>query len=89
MRPEDFPDKGYCPVYFGGGGYVGNHIVLLLCNYSNESSQILIFDNDIKPLVSYDVPFVNTMDIDSDTGMAFSLDYENELIYMFDLSQWL
>lgn len=89
MRPEDFPDKGYCPVYFGGGGYVGNHIVLLLCNDSDESSQILIFDKDIKPLVSYDVPFVNTMDIDSDTGMAFSLNYENELIYKFDLSQWL
>lgn len=89
MRPEDFPDKGYCPVYFGGGGYVGDHIVLLLCNDSNESSQILIFDKNLKPFVSYDVPYVNTMDIDSDTGTGFSLDYENELIYMFDLSQWL
>lgn len=89
MRPEDFPDKGYCPVYFGGGGYVGDHIALLLNDDSDESSRIMIFDKDLKPLVSYDVPLINTMNIDPDTGEAFSLNYEDEVIYKFDLSQWL
>lgn len=89
MRPEEFPEDESCPLSFGGGGYVGDHIALLLCDDVNETSRILIFDKNLKPLVSYDVPLINTLDIDPDTGEALSLDYENELIYKFDLSQWL
>ena len=89
MRPEDFPKDGYCPLYFAGGGYIGDHIALLLCDDSKMVSRILIFDRDLKPAASYDVPFVNTLEIDTSTGKALSLDYENELTYIFDLSQWL
>ncbi len=89
MRPEDLPKDGYCPVYFAGGGYIGDHIALLMCDDSKESSRILVFNRDLKPTVSYDVPFVNTLEIDPDTGKALSLDYDNELTYIFDLSQWL
>lgn len=89
LRPEEFTEYESCPLSFGGGGYVGDHIALLLRDDMNETSRILIFDKNLKPLVSYDVPFINTLKTDPDTGEALSLDYENELIYKFDLSQWL
>lgn len=89
MRPDEFPKEGYCPVYFSGGGYIGDHIAMLLCDDSKETSKILIFDKNLKPVVSYDIPFVNTLEIDPDTGKAFSLDYDNEFIHIFDMSRWL
>ncbi len=89
MQPEEFLKDDSCPIYFGGGGYVGDYIALLLCDDENEASHILVFDKNLKPLVSYDVPFVSTLKIEPNTGKALSLDYENELVYIFDLSQWL
>lgn len=89
MRPDEFPEEGYCPVYFGGGGYVGDHIAVLLCDDSKETSKILIFDKNLEPVISYGIPYVNTLEIDPDTGRAISLDYDNEFIRIFDLSRWL
>lgn len=40
------------------------------------------------PAVSYNIPFVNTLEIDPDTGRAILLDYDDEHIYIF-ISQWL
>lgn len=89
MRPEELPEDESCPVFFGGGGYVGDHIALLFCDDENLTSRILVFDKNLKPLVSYDIPLVSTLETDPETGEAISLDYENELVYIFDLSRWL
>lgn len=89
MRPEEFPERASCPLYFNGGGYLGDRIVLLQCDDSRNVSRILVFDGNLKPLVSYEVPFVDTLQLDPGTGEALSLDRENELIYVFDLSRWL
>ncbi len=89
MNPEEFLSHENCPIYFRGGGYVGDNIALLLRDDVKSTSRILIFNKDLQPLISYDVPSINTLRTDPETGKALSVDYENELIYMFDLSKWL
>ena len=63
--------------YFTAGAYVG------------ETSELMVFDGQLEPVISYQIPYTDDMAVNRDTGEAVAISFDDEKLYIFDLSRWL
>ena len=84
LREQD----GYY-TYFTAGAYVGDNVVLLFCDGRTETSELMVFDGQLEPVISYQIPYTDDMAVNRDTGEAVAISFDDEKLYIFDLSRWL
>jgi hypothetical protein len=84
LREQD----GYY-TYFTAGAYVGDNVVLLFCDGRTETSELMVFDGQLEPVISYQIPYTDDMAVNRDTGGAVAISFDDEKLYIFDLSRWL
>ena len=54
-----------------------------------ETSELMVFDGQLEPVISYQIPYTDDMAVNRDTGGAVAISFDDEKLYIFDLSRWL
>lgn len=94
-RPEEVMED-YGGLGFQSACVFGNHFLLMIRDLVDEetgecTTRLMLFDFDMSPEAVYNIPGDNNdFYADTDTGLVWILDsYNDELIQVFDLSEWL
>ena len=80
---------------FNDGDLLGNHFLLLFNDLVDEetwtcSTRLMVFDFDMRPEAVYSIEGdVSSFYADPETGLIYINDRDEELIRIYDLSEWL
>ena len=80
---------------FNDGDLLGNHFLLLFNDLMDEetwtcSTRLMVFDFDMRPEAVYSIEGdVSSFYADPETGLIYINDLDEELIRIYDLSEWL
>ena len=93
QRPDEVRNAG--GLGFNCGDLLGNHFLLLFNDLVDEetwtcSTRLMIFDFDMRPEAVYSIAGdCYFFYADPETGLVYVVDPEEELIRVYDLSEWL
>lgn len=93
-RPDEVRED-YGGLGFNDGSLFGEHFLLMFTDLVDEdtgecSNRLMLFDFDMSPEAVYSIPGDQlNFYADTDTGLVWVLDMDDEVFRVYDLSEWL